>query len=1000
MHIATVSTVTVSTTKGRVRGYTDAFLHKQVEVFLGVPYAKPPVGELRFGKPQLPDSWDGIYEATSVKDSCMQARVPWVFHIPTPLSEDCLYLNVWTPNATQGTNLPVLVWFYGGIFKIGSAYETRYNAIALSALNDVVVVSCNFRLSIFGYLDAETIPGNVGLWDQLLVLQWVQENILSFGGDPNLVTAFGQSSGAMAIHDILVSPYSSGLFRRIFLMSGTQNTDTDIDSVCQSTSKGNAAAKALGCADIFKDLENHPEVVIDCLKERSAAEVSEASENVTAPKLLAFLPTFATKFLPLLPSVAIEEGQFRPVDALVSVAANEGAFAYVMQPDRELLWGDLRDYDQSELKDTLYNDILSSWLKDSVLPLAEMYLNVASPADNAQLRQAVADVIGNHYFYCPSRFFAEMHTAAGGNVYPFVFGHRSKKSDLPEWVRNTHMDDVPYVLGIPFVEQGNYTEEDREFSAFMMRTVVSFAREGFVHIIIIVMVIIAAICQPMSPAVQEPVPWATPRARTHYKCNETASLMGNVIKSMSGSSTPTAVLYSPVDAQLVTDFLRTSPVPVSVWTLLNDTEFRSDFEAHIAPPIYIPSRAFVLLPNHENLPAAVFREVARFEKYHSNVYWIFAVRKHDDIIKKLSNHSCQVITVSEVEVNEHFGDYKQCTRNHRRVLHRGQKLSLFTSTSSTKYPKHTRIEYAVFDRQNNFGGGLYGPKPRMVIEAYEALNNTLIQRWSTDDSDSMLLDRRVDVVLGTRNVYCWSRCFFYPYALYAPFSTCTLAKRAGPLVPSFASTWESFFCIPLVLAPMVVMILLVAHIQRRFSPNDASSLSGVIVFLVSTYLGRSPPPVIRSAAISSKLMMTTWMLGMLFLINFIQTEITSSRAVPEYSSAVRNMADFLERIQSNATGICVNAGTSKMIRKVTKAASTISYLHLLNRVLEQCGQGCTTDSFWRDCAPKIRRGTHVGVILTTPFLLGLAEYNELVPGADSLFNFIIFSPAHGSFPLR
>ncbi|KAL1415520.1 hypothetical protein MTO96_006767 [Rhipicephalus appendiculatus] len=406
-------------------------MHKQIQVFLGVPYAKAPIGELRFQKPQPPESWDDIYEATSVKDSCMQARIPWVFHIPTPLSEDCLYLNVWTPNATQEANLPVLVWFYGGIFKMGSAYETRYNATALAALNDVVVVSCNFRLSIFGYFDADTVPGNVALWDHLFVLRWVQENIVAFGGDPNLVTAFGESSGSMAIHAILLSPYSTGLFRRIFLMSGTQNIDSDIDSVCQTVSKGNAAAKVLGCVDTFKDLENHPEVVIECIQGKSAVEVSEASENVTAPK-----------------------------------------------PDTELLWGDLSDYDSEELKNTLYEDILSSWLKDGVLPLANAYLKEASPGGNAELRQAVADVIGNYYFYCPSRFFAESHTAQGGKVYPFVFGHRSQKSDMPEWIRNTHMEDVPYVLGIPFVEHANYTEEDRNFSAFMMKAVVSFAREG------------------------------------------------------------------------------------------------------------------------------------------------------------------------------------------------------------------------------------------------------------------------------------------------------------------------------------------------------------------------------------------------------------------------------------------------------------------------------------------------------------------------------------------
>ncbi|KAH7952216.1 hypothetical protein HPB52_020174 [Rhipicephalus sanguineus] len=310
--IATVSAVVVSTTNGRVRGHTHTFMHKQVQVFLGVPYAKPPIGELRFQKPQSPESWDDIYDANS----------------------DCLYLNAWTPNATQEANLPVLVWFYGEVFKMDSAYETRYNATALSALNDVVV-SCNFRLSIFGYLDVETTPGNVGLWDQLFVLRW--------------------------------------------------------------------------------ELENHPEVVLECLQGRSAAEVSEASENVTAPKVLAFVPTFGTEFLPRLPSVSIAEGRFRPVDAMVSVTANEGAFAYVMQPDTELLWGDLSDYDREELKNTLYDNILSSWLKDSVLPLAIVYLEQHSPGDNAEIRQAVADVIGNHYFYCPSRFFAELHTAQGGN---------------------------------------------------------------------------------------------------------------------------------------------------------------------------------------------------------------------------------------------------------------------------------------------------------------------------------------------------------------------------------------------------------------------------------------------------------------------------------------------------------------------------------------------------------------------------------------------------------
>ncbi|KAL1415512.1 hypothetical protein MTO96_006759 [Rhipicephalus appendiculatus] len=174
----------------------------------------------------------------------------------------------------------------------------------------------------------------------------------------------------------------------------------------------------------------------------------------------------------------------------------------------------------------------------------------------------------------------------------------------------------------------------------------------------------------------------------------------------------------------------------------------------------------------------------------------------------------------------------------------------------------------------------------------------------------------------------------------------------------------------------------------------------MIAFIVSTYLGRSPPPEVSSVATSSKIMMATWMAAMLFLTNFIQTEITSSRTVPEYSSEIRSTAEFVARVQSGATRLCLNAATSKMIRTVTKAAATISHLNSLNKVLEQCGKGCTTDSFWRDCAPKVRNGTHVGIIMSAPLLLRLAEHNELVPGVDTLMTSLMFSPAHGSFPLR
>ncbi|KAH6931203.1 hypothetical protein HPB50_022797 [Hyalomma asiaticum] len=471
--------VVVSTTEGKYVAAARAFSEETVDVFLGIPYAKPPVGELRFLKPQPVSPWEGAYDATAMKDSCMQPRVPWVFEIPTALSEDCLYLNVWTPRASETAKLPVLVWFYGGIYKVGSAYETRYNAAPLVALNDVVVVSCNFRSAMFGYLNAddEGAPGNVGLWDQLMVMQWVQRNARAFGGDPDLVTLFGESSGSMAIHLHLLSPLTAGLFRRVFFMSGTQNTDADVDSVWESIRTGNAVAEALGCANPFQDLTTHPDKVLQCLRKCSASEIAEATENVTSPNMLAFLPTFNTEFVPYLPSIAAEKRLFRVVEALVSVVSNEGAFAFVMQPDKELLQDDLSGYDWENFVPAV-RTVAGEFVKKRVFPLAVDYLQDAQAKDKAAFRQAAADFVGKNHFYCSSRLFSENESGINGKVYGMVFAHRSRKSTMPEWTKVVHMQEIPYFFGIPFLDSVNYDEEDQQVSLEAMRILTSFARDG------------------------------------------------------------------------------------------------------------------------------------------------------------------------------------------------------------------------------------------------------------------------------------------------------------------------------------------------------------------------------------------------------------------------------------------------------------------------------------------------------------------------------------------
>ncbi|KAH9367922.1 hypothetical protein HPB48_008358 [Haemaphysalis longicornis] len=406
----------------------------------------------------------------------MQPRVPWVFVIPTSISEDCLYLNVWTPNVLKTERLPVLLWLHGGIFKIGSAYETRYNPSALVALNDVVVVSANFRSGMFGFLDADNkgAPGNVALWDQLLVMRWVRSNIAAFGGDPKLVTVFGESSGAMDIHLHLMSPYTGGLFQRVFLMSGTESSDVDVDSVFESIGTGNKVAWELGCANANQDLTTHPDKVLRCLCDKPAEDIVSATENATMPRVLALLPTFNNEYVPYLPSTATKKDLVRKVDAMLSIDANEGAFSFIMQPDEELLNDDLKSYEHNEFKAAVKNN-LRNWVKEKHVSLAFGYLDNATLSDKALIRQRAADFVGLTHFVCPARFFAEEHSEQGGTVYGMVFGHRSQKSTYPEWVKVTHMEEIPYFFGIPFLHVGNYTDEDRNLSAYAMKILVSFA---------------------------------------------------------------------------------------------------------------------------------------------------------------------------------------------------------------------------------------------------------------------------------------------------------------------------------------------------------------------------------------------------------------------------------------------------------------------------------------------------------------------------------------------
>ncbi|MCZ6616550.1 MAG: carboxylesterase family protein, partial [Gammaproteobacteria bacterium] len=199
-----------------------------VRVYRGIPFAAPPVGNLRWKSPRPVEKWDGVRSATEFSAACPQgsALAQLMGEQMPALSEDCLYLNVWTAADDESTNLPVMVWIHGGGLSLGWGHQKGYDGTHF-AERDVVLVSVNYRLGPLGYLahpalskeSERGVSGNYGFLDQLEALKWVQRNIGKFGGNPNNVTIFGESAGGTSVNALCASPLSAGLFHRAIAQS-------------------------------------------------------------------------------------------------------------------------------------------------------------------------------------------------------------------------------------------------------------------------------------------------------------------------------------------------------------------------------------------------------------------------------------------------------------------------------------------------------------------------------------------------------------------------------------------------------------------------------------------------------------------------------------------------------------------------------------------------------------------------------------------------------------
>lgn len=232
-----------------------------IKVFKGVPFAAPPVGEFRWKAPQPVQKWDGVRKADEFGPNPMQENVFGDMNFGTSkMSEDCLYLNIWTPAKTMDEKLPVFIYFNGGGLMAGSGSEPRYAGLSL-ARRGIVAITANYREGIFGYfahpqLSKETSykgSGNYGFMDQAAAIKWVKDNIAAFGGDPDHITIMGESAGSMSVSALMASPLSRGLIAQAMGSSGSVLGLRKVSTLAEAEKEGVEMAKKMGCKSL-KDL--------------------------------------------------------------------------------------------------------------------------------------------------------------------------------------------------------------------------------------------------------------------------------------------------------------------------------------------------------------------------------------------------------------------------------------------------------------------------------------------------------------------------------------------------------------------------------------------------------------------------------------------------------------------------------------------------------------------------------------------------------------------------
>ena len=498
--------VIVSPPVGKIRGSQETVYFNgqsySISTFKGIPFAKSTAGQVRFAKPVKQEKFTGIYDATEEKPSCPQ-NINWAPGLDQlPVSEECLNLNIFTPaNISSGDLKPVMIFIYGGGFQYG--LQDAYASSSLTALHDIVYVTMNYRVGIYGFLASKKhgLKGNYGLWDQHMAIQWVHDNIAAFGGDPGNVTLFGESAGAVSVMYQALYNGNRGLIHRVIAQSGTVGSDfgfsrfpdLSFEDLC---SKSNCDSGSF-------------ESKMECLRGKTVDELEGliGFEDMYSPiqdgDFIDYDPEIGFKNMSQFKNDTLDN--YAAVDVIIGINSDEGLLEIVTIA--AMLEEQSSEFSNGFSEGKL-NNYINKFLRNInntndvrvFKSLKHEYSNWNAQISDESRGRMLSTMLKDFFYTSPAvqSLLAHLNQRSHGNTYMYYFDHKPSFTKSPDWIKGAdHAEELPFVFGFPGMFMFLYDiysedpatqlpEKEVNLSMAMMKYWSQFARTGYVFWAVII----------------------------------------------------------------------------------------------------------------------------------------------------------------------------------------------------------------------------------------------------------------------------------------------------------------------------------------------------------------------------------------------------------------------------------------------------------------------------------------------------------------------------------